>query len=213
MRLILSLCLSASIVASANCEEILLEDYEYGGCYSVADWANTFEDAEGRANEAIASANVARVSWGTKWSGIPSSGESTDFTKYKTFHVDVMVEKGQPVEEGTNFYFQLLNEADAGYSYWEIFIPQTKIPADGQWYKIALPMKSMVTGNGDGGKPPTDFKTITGTCCGMTFDENGDQFKFKRAFFDNVKLSTETVTEPTVMPRKEPKKAAESAAN
>ncbi|MGB7343523.1 MAG: hypothetical protein WBD20_04890 [Pirellulaceae bacterium] len=204
--LLLSLCLPL-----AHADEVLLEDYQYGGCFSVADWANTFEDAQGRANEAIVSSKVARVSWGTKWSGIPSSGETQDFSKFKTFQVDVMVEKGQPVEEEANFYFQLLNESGTGYSYWEVFAPQTSVPADGKWYRIQLPIKSMVTGNGDGGEAPKDFTTINGTCCGMTFDENGDKFKFKRAFFDNVKLSTESVEKLTVSETPQDKEKEKSA--
>jgi hypothetical protein len=138
------------------------------------------------------------VSWGTKWSGIPSTGESKDFSKFKTYVVDVMVEKGQPVEENANFYFQLINQSDIGYSYWEVFVPQTMVPADGRWHQVRVPINTMVKGSGDGGEDPEDFTTIIGTCNGMTFDETGDKFKFKQAFFDNVKLSTESVDKAKV---------------
>ncbi|QDT09144.1 hypothetical protein [Planctomycetes bacterium K23_9] len=205
MRPVYLLLVFSLLTPLAVGEEKLLEDFQYGGCFSVADWANTFEDADGRANEAIVSSKVARVSWATKWSGIPSTGESHDFSKFKTYQVDVMVEKGQPVEENANFYFQLINQTDAGYSYWEVFVPQTMVPADGQWHRVQVPIKSMVKGSGDGGEDPSDFTTIIGTCSGMTFDETGDKFKFKRAFFDNVTLSTESVEKAKADKREKPK--------
>ncbi len=197
-RAISIFALLAMIAPAAVAEEVLLEDFQYGGCFSVADWANTFTDPDGHANEAIVSSRVGRVSWATKWSGIPSTGESKDFSKFKSYVVDVMVEKGQPVEEGANFYFQLINQSDVGYSYWEVFVPQEMVPADGQWYQVCVPINKMVKGSGDGGEDPEDFTTITGTCNGMTFDETGDKFKFKHAFFDNVKLSTKEVDEAKV---------------
>ena len=208
MRLLISALCLAVLASSLPAEEILLEDYQYGGCFSVADWANTFADSDGRANESTVSSKVASVSWATKWSGIPSTGEAKDFSEYKTFQVDVMVEKGQPVEDEANFYFQLVDQSDVGFAYWEVFVPQSKIPADGQWYRIQLPIKSMVTGQGEGGEAPSDFKTIIGTCCGMTFDEDGDKFKFKQAFFDNVKLSTEPVKDVQVSKMPKAEKAA-----
>jgi hypothetical protein len=198
MRCAVSMFILALFAPIAVAEETLLEDFQYGGCFSVADWANTFADPDGRENESVVSSKVGRVSWGTKWSGIPSTGESKDFSKFKTYVVDVMVEKGQPVEENANFYFQLINQSDIGYSYWEVFVPQTMVPADGRWHQVRVPINTMVKGSGDGGEDPEDFTTIIGTCNGMTFDETGDKFKFKQAFFDNVKLSTESVDKAKV---------------
>lgn len=186
--------------ATSTAEEVLLEDYEGGGAFSPAEWANTFEDADGNANGAHDAGKFAAVQWATKWSGMPSTGPTKDLSRFKTFQVDVMVEKGEPVEEGSNFYFQLLNETSAGYSYWEIFVPQTKVPADGKWYRVKFPLDRMDKGHGDGGDPPEDFTTIMGTTCGMTFDEEADQFKLKRANFDNLTLSDDVVTETKVAP-------------
>ena len=81
--------------------------------------------------------------WATKWSGMPSTGESTDLSRFVTFQVDVMVPKDQPVEKGANFYFQLLNQTDQGYSYWELFVPQVLVPADGQWHQVRFYEESM----------------------------------------------------------------------
>jgi hypothetical protein len=105
-------------VSQTYAEEVLLEDYEGGGLFSPADWANTFSDGAGNENAAKAEGGCAVVDWATQWSGLPSMGPSEDFSKMKTFQADVMVEKGQPNEEGANFYFQLGNETSAGYSYW-----------------------------------------------------------------------------------------------
>ena len=72
------------------------------------------------------------------------------------------------------------------------------MPADGKWYRIQFPMKKFWGGAGDGGADPTDFKTIVGTVCGMTFDEDGKKFKFKTAQFDNLILSTSDVEDTVV---------------
>ena len=198
----LSLVALSLFTSPATAEQVLLEDYESGGAFAPADWANTFSDADGNTNSAYDDGKFALVEWATKWSGIPSTNyeESIDCTKYKTFQFDVMVEKGQPVEENSNFYCQLLYETgDEGYAYWEIFVPQKSIPADGKWHRVRVPIKKMVPGFGDGAKKPTDRKNIMGCCVGMTFDdENEDKFKFKRAFFDNVVLDTEEVDETKV---------------
>ena len=176
-------------------EELLLEDYQHGGCFEPSDWANSFEDSEGNRNAAEDQGEYAVVHWATKWSGMPSNGTVHDFSRFKTFQVDVMVEKGQPVEDGANFYFQLINQSDVGYSYWEAFVPQSKVPADGKWYRVQFPLTMMDEGHGDGGDPPKDFSTVTGTVCGMTFDDEPDQFKMKRANFDNLTLNDKKVSE------------------
>ena len=200
-RLLPAFLLSVASMLPVFAEEVLLEDFQYGGTFDVADWANAFTDSDGNQNAAFDDGDFALVRWATKWSGIPSTGTAADFSKFKTFQVDVMVEKGQPVEDEANFYFQLLDETDQGYAYWETFVAQNKVPADGKWYRVQFPISTMVGSAGDGAEKPTDFKTIMGCCCGMTFDPEGEnKFKFKRAFFDNVTLSTEAVDGPVVKP-------------
>lgn len=200
--ILLSVCW---ITPGTFAEEVLLEDYQYRGCFSPADWANSFSDGKGNANAAKQADNVAVVDWATQWSGLPSNGETKDFSKFKTFQADVRVAKGQPVEEGSNFYFQLLNESDRGYSYWEAFVPQDKVPADGKWYRVRFPLTMMAKGFGDGGEAPTDFSTINGTVCGMTFDEkDNDVYQPKQAHFDNLILSDDKLSEIDVAPVAEP---------
>lgn len=191
--------LLAVFAGSVFGEEVLLEDYESGGDFEPGDWANSFEDSMGNRNASHDGGDFAVVDWATKWSGLPSHGPVEDYSRFTTFQVDVMVEKGQPVQEGSNFYFQLMNETDAGYAYWEKFVPQEKVPADGKWHRIKFRIDTMSKGHGDGGQPPTDFRTINGTVCGMTFDdEDDDKFKMKRANFDNLTLSDENISETTV---------------
>ncbi|MFK8111082.1 MAG: hypothetical protein AB8B91_02715 [Rubripirellula sp.] len=204
MHLNIKYLLTAALLVGVFCspsyaEDLLLEDYSGRGIFQMATWANSFEDPEGNQNSAKVEGKVAVVDWATKWSGLPSNGPAEDVSRYKTFQVDVMVEKGQPNEEGSHFYFQLLNETDAGYSYWELFVPQSKVPADGKWYRVRFPMSEMVTGFGDGGDAPTNFDSIIGTTCGMTFDEE-NKFKLKRARFDNVFLTIEKVDGIEVKP-------------
>ena len=188
------------ISSSANAEEVLLEDYQYGGKFEAADWYNTFADPNGRENDVNTDGVFAVVNWATKWSGAPSTGEVMDLSKFKTYQVDVRVEKGQPTEEGANFYAQLLTQADEGYAYWEVFAPQEKVPADGKWYRLQIPIKNMVAAAGDGADAPTDFTNVNGCCVGMTFDEEGDRFKFKTCAFDNVILLTDEIDEIKVAP-------------
>ena len=187
-------------LATASAEERLLEDYENGGAFRPTDWANAFQDADGNQNGAIDAGKFAMVQWATKWSGLPSTGPTQDCSRFTAFQVDVMVEKGEPVEDGSNFYFQLLNQTSQGYSYWEIYVPQPKVPADGKWYRVRFPLARMDKGHGDGGDPPADFKTINGTVCGMTFDEEEDKFKLKRASFDNITLTDDEIKETIVKP-------------
>ncbi len=204
MRTLATLFISFSLALLSqvgHAEELLLEDYENNGAVSVADWANSFEDADGNANAARDAGKYAVVSWATKWSGIPSTNyDAMDLSKYKTYQVDVMVEKGQPVEDNANFYVQLLCQADAGYAYWESYVPQSLIPADGKWHRLHVPIKSMTAAAGDGAEKPTDRKSIIGCCNGMTFDEDGSKFKFKRCAFDNVILSTKEVEKLVAKP-------------
>lgn len=187
-----SLLLLGTFAVDCVAEDVLLEDYEGGGLYDEADWANAFEDEGGNRNAAWVQRKVAMVDWATKWSGLPSTGPAHNLSRFKTFQVDVRVAKGQPVEEGANFYFQLNHEADTGYSYWEKFVPQSKVPADGKWYRVQFAMETMDVNSGEGGAVPGDFKTIIGTTCGMTYDEDND-YEMKQASFDNVKLTTESV--------------------
>ena len=179
-------------------DELILEDYEGGGEFDPGPWANSFKDSEGNTNSARHKDSVAIVHWATKWSGLSSTGPVVDVSKFTTFQVDVMVEKGQPVQDECYFFFQLLNKTSRGYSYWEVYVPQNLVPADGKWHRVKFPLSRMDKGYGDGGVPPGDFKTIFGTQCGMTFDEPEDQFKFKRANFDNLTLTDEEITETTV---------------
>ena len=191
IAIVVSACV---ITVGTSAEEVLLEDYQYGGCFAPADWANTFSDGKGNQNATKSAKGVAVVDWATQWSGLPSNGEIQDFSKFKTFQADVRVAEGEPVESGSNFYFQLLNESAQGYSYWEAFVPQEKVPADGKWYRVRFPLARMAKGFGDGGEAPADFTTIAGTCCGMTFDETeNDLYQPKQAHFDNLVLSDEEV--------------------
>ena len=177
-------------------QDLLLEDYEGNGPLTVADWANTESDSEGNANAAQDAGKHATVSWATKWSGLPSTNYDDggmDLSKYKTYQVDVMVEEGQPVEEGANFFLQLLCKAEVGYAYWEAYVPQSLVPADGKWYRVRVPIEAMNSVAGEGADKPTDRKTIIGCCIGMAFDEDGSTFKFKKCAFDNVTVSTDEV--------------------
>ena len=201
-----TLCLACLITHSIAADEILLEDYEGKGKFSMADWANSFEDAKGRTNSADKKGGVAVVKWGSKWSGLPSTGERLDLSKHMSFQVDVMVSRGQPVQAESNYYFQLLDDVDSGYAYWEAFIPQTKVPADGKWYRITFPIKIMEPGFGDGAEKPDGRTKINGCCCGMTFDENGDKFDYKQVQFDNVTVTTKEVDGIKVTLRPNPKK-------
>ncbi len=181
--------------------DLLLEDFEGNGPFTVDDWANTETDSEGNANSAQDAGDYGTVTWATQWSGIPSTNyDGVDLSKYKTYQVDVMVEEGQPVEEGSNFYLQLLSKTDVGYAYWEAYIPQTLVPADGNWYRVRVPIDSMNAKAGDGAEEPADLKTIVGCCNGMNFDEDGSKFKFKKCGFDNVKVSTLQIEEAEVKP-------------
>jgi hypothetical protein len=196
------------ITRHANAEEILLEDYQGGGVFAPADWANTFSDSAGNTNKAVVENKTAVVDWATKWSGHPSTGTPIDVSRFKTFQVDVKVDQGQPLEKDTNFYFQLTSQVNQGFSYWEIFVPQMRIPTDGQWHRVQFPLSQMITGNGDGGDPPKDFKSINGTVCGMTYDDENDQYKLKRAYFDNVTLTDANIDEVSVT--KSPKKVSDA---
>lgn len=180
---------------------LLLEDYEGNGPLAVADWSNSATDSEGNANAAKDAGEYATVSWATQWSGLPSTNyDGMDLSKYKTYQVDVMVEEGQPVEEGANFFLQLLCKAETGYAYWEAYVPQNLVPADGKWYRVRVPIESMNASSGDGADAPTDRKTIIGCCNGMTFDEDGSKFKFKKCAFDNVTVTTTEVEKAVVQP-------------
>jgi len=183
----------------------LLEDYEDKGHFTAATWANTEQDSEGNANAARDDGEYGVVDWATKWSGLPSTNyeSALDLSEYKTYQVDVMVEEGQPMEEGAVFYMQLLCEAETGYAYWEAHVPQSLVPADGKWHRVRVPIKSMNAAAGDGADTPTDLKTIVGCCNGMTFDEDGSKFKFKKCAFDNVFVSKTEVEKVIAEPVKE----------
>lgn len=201
----------------AQADDFVMTDYEGGGVCEAADWANTFEDADGKQNLVRIDNKTSLVDWATQWSGLPMICPPRDVSKYATFIADVKVEKGQPVQDGSNFYFQLLNASDVGYSYWETYVPQAKVPADGRWYRVHLPMNKMVPQSGDGAQMPKDFKTVSGTVCGMTYDDpNDDKFKFKQTRFDNVILSEKPVKEVTVtvspLEKSQSKKAKPAAA-
>ena len=185
-----------------SAQDLLLEDYEGKGPLAVADWANTEQDSEGKANSSEDAGEYATVSWATQWSGLPSTNydDVMDLSKYKTYQVDVMVEEGQPVEEGANFYVQLLCKAEVGFAYWESYVPQSSVPADGKWYRVRVPIESMNPVAGDGAEVPTDRKAIVGCCNGMTFDEDGSKFKFKKCAFDNVYVSETAVGKTVVQP-------------
>jgi hypothetical protein len=205
MRTLIALVVSVSLTFVSQLgfsQDLLLEDYEGNGHLSVADWANTEADSEGNANASQDAGEYATVSWATQWSGLPSTNydEAMDLSKYKTYQVDVMVEEGQPTEEGANFYMQLLCKVDVGYAYWEAYVPQSLVPADGKWHRVRVPIESMNAGSGDGADLPTDRKAIMGCCNGMTFDEDGSKFKFKKCAFDNVFVSTTEVAKTVVKP-------------
>ena len=192
MRTLLLLALGC-LTTLSQAEEALLEDFEGGGEYSATDWVNHESDADGNPNQAMVRDGKLKVVWTTKWSGLPSAGEPTDKSQFKSYQVDVMVPTGEPVEQECNFYFQLLNKVDQGYSYWETFVKQNKIPADGQWYRVTFPISGMSPQGGDGGDPPSDFRSIYGCACGMTYDESGSQFKSKEAYFDNIRVLTKEI--------------------
>jgi len=205
MRTLIALFVSVSLTLVSQvgfAQDLLLEDYEGNGPLAVADWRNTESDSEGNANAAEDSGEYATVSWATQWSGLPSTNyeDAMDLSKYMTYQVDVMVEEGQPVEEGANFYVQLLCKADVGYGYWEAYVPQGLVPADGKWHRVRVPIKSMNAVGGEGADAPTDLKTIVGCCNGMTFDEDGSKFKFKKCAFDNVKVSTTEIEKAVAEP-------------
>ena len=198
MRTLVALVVSVSLALVPQigfAQDLLLEDYEGNGPLTVAEWSNTQEDSEGNANAAQDAGEYATVSWATKWSGLPSTNydDAMDLSKYKTYQVDVMVEEGQPMEEGASFFLQLLCETEVGYAYWEAYVPQSLVAADGKWYRVRVPIDSMKAVAGDGADLPTDRKTIVGCCNGMAFDEDGSKFKFKKCAFDNVVVSTTEV--------------------
>ena len=208
MRTLVALVVSVtfSLVSQIGfAQDLLLEDYEGNGPLTVADWGNTESDSEGNANLAQDAGEYATVSWATKWAGLPSTNyeNAMDLSKYKTYQVDVMVEEGQPVEEGANFFLQLLCEAGVGYAYWEAYVPQSLVPADGKWYRVRVPIASMNPVAGEGADKPTDRKTIIGCCVGMAFDEDGSMFKFKKCAFDNVVVSTDEVEKMATEPAKD----------
>lgn len=193
-------------------QDLLLEDYEGNGPLTIADWASTEEDSEGNANAAQDAGDFATVSWATKWSGLPSVDyDGMDLSKYNTYQIDVMVEEGQPVEEGSHFFLQLLSKTDGGYAYWESYVPQTLVPADGKWYRLRVPIESMKAVAGDGADVPTDRKEIVGCCNGMAFDEDGSTFKFKKCALDNVFVSTDEVEKTVVQPVPQNDSAEDSA--
>lgn len=207
---------SLSLVSqTGSAEDLLLEDYEGNGPFSVANWGNTETDSEGNANVAQDVGEHATVSWATQWSGLPSAiaiEDALDLSKFKTYQVDVMVEEGQPVEQGAQFLVQLLCKADVGYAHWEAYIPQNLAPADGKWYRLRVPIDSMTAVAGRGANTPTDRKAIIGCHNGMAFDEDGSQFKFKQCSFDNVIVSTtevEKVVAELVPEKVEKKKLAD----
>jgi hypothetical protein len=202
MRKFTSFILFVSVAVSAQigfAQDLLLEDYQGNGPLTIADWLNTETDSEGNANAAEVDGGHASVSWATTWSGLPSTNyDGMDLSKYKTYQVDVMVEEGQPVEEGASFFVQLLCKTEVGYAYWESYIPQTLVPADSKWYRVRVPISSMKAVAGDGAEEPTDLKTVIGCSNGMAFDEDGSKFKFKKCAFDNVTVSADEVEKTTV---------------
>ncbi len=179
-------------------EDLLLEDYEEGGVFRVTRFDNSFGDSNGRKNSSRNSGSYATVNWAAKWSGLESTGKSIDLGQYETFQVDVMVKPGQPVEAETNFYFQLLHKTEIGFAYWEYYVAQTSVPADGNWYRIRFPFNKFSSNAGNGASKPTNFATVVGTVCGMTYDETGDVYKHKAAHFDNVYVSREMVDDVEV---------------
>lgn len=180
-------------LSGAFADDLLLEDYEDNGSFHVNRFDNSYRDSNGRKNFSGNAGTYATVNWAAKWSGLESTGKSIDLDEYKTFQVDIMVKPDQPVEAETNFYFQLLYKTDVGYAYWEYFVPQRKVPADGKWYRIQFPFKNFYANAGNGADKPADFATIVGTVCGMTFDETGDVYEYKTAHFDNIKVSRKLV--------------------
>ena len=185
---------------NATADELLLEDYQNGGIFNTSRFDNDFQDSLGRQNISQDVGDFSEVKWAAKWSGLASTGLPRNLSRFRTFQVDVMVKPGQPVEEETNFYFQLLNQVETGYSYWEFFVPQNKIKADGKWYRVQFPMSKFYGSGGGGGARPENFETILGCVGGMTFDEDGDKFEFKIAHFDNFKLTDVEVADIVVQP-------------
>ncbi len=185
---------------NATADELLLEDYQKGGIFNVSRFDNDFQDSLGRQNTSKDAGDFSEVKWAAKWSGLASTGVPRNLSRFKTFQVDVMVKPGQPVEDEANFYFQLLNQVDTGYSYWEFFVPQNKIKADGKWYRVQFPFSKFYGNAGDGGAKPENFDTILGCVGGMTFDEDGDTFEFKVAHFDNIKVTDAEVADVVVKP-------------
>jgi len=208
MRTLVALVVSVAFSLASQsgfAQDLLLEDYEGNGPLTVADWGNTESDSEGNANSAQDAGEYATVRWATKWVGLPSTNyddDGMDLSKYKTYQVDVMVEEGQPVEEGANFFLQLLCKTEVGYAYWESYVPQSLVPADGKWYRVRVPIESMNPVAGEGADKPKDRKTIVGCCVGMAFDEDGSMFKFKKCAFDNVVVSTVEVEKLATEPAK-----------
>lgn len=179
-------------------DEMLLEDYQNGGVFNASRFDNDFQDTLGRQNTSKDGGDFSEVKWAAKWSGLASTGRARNLSRFKTFQVDVMVKPGQPVQDKTNFYFQLLHQVNVGYAYWEFFVPQDKIKADGKWYRVQFPYSKFRAAAGDGGTEPVNFETIVGTVGGMTYDEDGDTFDFKTAHFDNFKVTDAAVTDIVV---------------
>lgn len=184
---------------------VLLQDYEGGGLFGSVNPANHDTDNSGNTNDAYDAGTYMTVDWATTWSGGNSSGAETNLNAYDTYQFDIMVPVGQPVEAGSSFYLQFNCTATNEWSYWEYYVGQNNIPADGTWYRVQFPMGDMWGGSGPNEDDPTDFSEIQGITIGMTYDPPpGSTYQFKSAHLDNVGLTDDGVTGLTITAIPEP---------
>ncbi|MBU0676791.1 MAG: hypothetical protein KJ626_01635 [Verrucomicrobia bacterium] len=200
MKYVASAMIAFLAVSSGTARaDLLLADYEGGGLFTgaigAANQGASGLDPSG-SNDAYDAGLFMTVDWATLWSGGSKFGAIADLSGNDTYSFDIRVGVGQPVEAGANFYAQL---NDAGGGYFEQYISQTLILADGNWYRVKFPISGM---NNVAAPNPAALTNASGVTLGMTFDSDGDDFLFKSVDIDNVQVTQDGVTglEITIVP-------------
>jgi hypothetical protein len=199
ITLFIGICsLAGAVFVSAD---LLLNDYEGGGAFTgaVGPSNNGLSGNDiGGTNAAFDAGTTLTVRWATLWSGGSTFGSVTDLTGNDTYSFDIRVGVGQPVESGSSYYAQL---NDGGGGYLEQYVGQDLVAADGNWYRVRLPISGM---NNVSAPNPAALTNMVGVTLGMTYDSDGDDYLYKEVDIDNVRVTSEGVSGITVTQIPEP---------
>jgi len=194
-------CVSVWSAGYSVAIERLLTDYEHGGPFIGVSPANNFTNIYSQTNDAYDAGIYATVDWASSWSGASAYGGPTqDLDWADTYQVDIMVEEGQPLENGGAYYYcQFAYGVSTGWAWGEFKFAQTNVSVDGSWYRVQFPISNMNTNVGGGAEMPTNKASVNGVTAGMTGNNsNGTLFAFRTASFDNVLVSDAGITNVVV---------------